>query len=234
MNKAFNNCNLLVEKVEFKKGDFVVLTDSYISEDEYNGSIFKVETASLTNSIIVEISEDYLKNTVNKLNNYQPKEKDTLIVNSNLLRKVNVDSLNMFKNYVINTCLIGDEGLIVNGGTVCAVKFFDIINDSKDMDDFISKVKSNNPELLSKSESTIDASSLGDLVYYYNEDYNNDFNAFKESYIETIDLLRNSDINKLLELYISDTIYQFSEFSLERDTHFLNSSIQDARNIKLA
>ena len=68
----------------------------------------------------------------------------------------------------------------------------------------------------------------------YIEEYNNDFNAFKESYIDTIELLNNSDANELLKLYMSDAIYQFSEFSLESDSHFLSSSIQDARNIKLA
>ena len=229
MNKAFNNCNIAVEEAKFKKGDFVIFKDDYINGNDYDGSIFKVVTPSLTDSIIVKISEEYLKDI-----NYQAKEEDTFVANSDSLKKVDINSLNMFRNYLINTCLIADEGMFVNGGTICAVKFFDIVNSSKDMDDFISKVKSNNPELLSKNESIIDTNSLGELSEYYTKEYNDDFNAYKETYIDTIEVLSNADTNKLLEYYISDIIYQFSEFSLENDTHFLNSSIQDARNIKLA
>ena len=231
----FNETNLWVK--DLKKGDYLIFNDEYMEKYDYEYSLFKYDFPFVDSEGFpkylqcTEISDTY-SNHLKEIDERLPDEDKRYPLHYSELRKVNLNSFELFRNYVINTSLIADNGHTIDGESIYALKIFNILEKTNNLDEFKAEIKSNNKELLNKSFVNIDIDSLGFSKEYFEEDWNDMFNNIKESYIDTLELLNGKSEDELINIYLSDSVYKFTGFTIE-DSHIIKSFINDAINVKL-
>ena len=231
----FNETNLWVK--DLKKGDYLIFNDEYMEKHDYEYSLFKYDFSFVDSEGFpkylqcTEISDTY-SNHLKEIDERLPDEDKQYPLHYSELRKVNLNSFELFRNYVINTSLIADNGHTIDGESIYALKIFNILEKTNNLDEFKAEIKSNNKELLNKSFFNIDIDSLGFSKEYFEEDWNDMFNNIKESYIDTLELLNGKSEDELINIYLSDSVYKFTGFTIE-DSHIIKSIINDAINVKL-
>ena len=231
----FNETNLWVK--DLKKGDYLIFNDEYMEKHDYEYSLFKYDFPFVDSEGFpkylqcTEISDTY-SNHLKEIDERLPDEDKRYPLHYSELRKVNLNSFELFRNYVINTSLIADNGHTIDGESIYALKIFNILEKTNNLDEFKAEIKSNNKELLNKSFFNIDIDSLGFSKEYFEEDWNDMFNNIKESYIDTLELLNGKSEDELINIYLSDSVYKFTGFTIE-DSHIIKSFINDAINVKL-
>lgn len=231
----FNETNLWVK--DLKKGDYLIFNDEYMEKHDYEYSLFKYDFPFVDSEGFpkylqcTEISDTY-SNHLKEIDERLPDEDKRYPLHYSELRKVNLNSFELFRNYVINTSLIADNGHTIDGESIYALKIFNILEKTNNLDEFKAEIKSNNKELLNKSFVNIDIDSLGFSKEYFEEDWNDMFNNIKESYIDTLELLNGKSEDELINIYLSDSVYKFTGFTIE-DSHIIKSFINDAINVKL-
>ena len=223
----FNETNLWVK--DLKKGDYLIFNDEYMEKHDYEYSLFKYDFPFVDSEGFpkylqcTEISDTY-SNHLKEIDERLPDEDKRYPLHYSELRKVNLNSFELFRNY--------DNGHTIDGESIYALKIFNILEKTNNLDEFKAEIKSNNKELLNKSFVNIDIDSLGFSKEYFEEDWNDMFNNIKESYIDTLELLNGKSEDELINIYLSDSVYKFTGFTIE-DSHIIKSFINDAINVKL-
>ncbi len=191
-------------------GAFVVLNEEKSHEEELECPIFKVLKITNSNDVtVIELS--------NEMSNDSNKE---FIFNKKDVIPVKVTPLTLIKNYVINTTLDWDYDAPAceSGEFICGIKTFDVIKNSNNIDDFISKINNTVKDFFNEKEESYCKSIDG-------------FEDTKKRYAEKVKLLYSYNEEELINLYISDAVYKFTEFNLS-DRH-IEDAVNKARELNI-
>ena len=127
----FNETNLWVK--DLKKGNYLIFNDEYMEKHDYEYSLFKYDFPFVDSEGFpkylqcTEISDTY-SNHLKEIDERLPDEDKRYPLHYSELRKVNLNSFELFRNYVINTSLIADNGHTIDGESIYALKIFNILS----------------------------------------------------------------------------------------------------------
>lgn len=161
------------------KYSYVVYTEDKMAEDDLEISLLKIENVDKAKEIIK--AKDLVNN-------------DKLVeLNFNNIELVELNKLNLLKNYIVNSSLSWGEESTPEGELECAKIIFKILESSTNLDNSIINIKSEYPNFFNE-----------DILISNDEDFDN----MRKDIVDKINHL--TKINDIEKEYISDAIYLFN------------------------
>lgn len=205
MNNLLKDKNLEVGDLVIVDADFYYDENDFLQEIDFLGSLFKVKEIKDNNEVVViKLSNDESKSQV-------------ISFDESLLNYVEINALNLFRNYIINTTLDFPYNPDVKGEFLLAIKLFFAIDTFKDTEELL-----NSTNIFSNSSIYLNLSKI------------EGFNEARMDYTNIINLLHNQNKEELIKTYLSDDVFAFSNFDFDSDFDCLdNTIIKEAHSLCL-
>lgn len=171
-------------------GDYVVLTEEKMDDFDVEISLLKVvDKPTKTHISVLDLINTLAEDEVS-IEYAEP-----FCIDARDVYKVKINSLNLFKNYIINSSLSWECN--PNGEQICAIQIYNYLKKATTLEGAILVIKGNLPQFFDKSAVISD---------------DEDFENTRIDYIETIEYLNELTKDELIEAYSSNPIYKFTEF----------------------